>query len=148
MSQEIGDQTHIQFKDNTTTNTTTNTNNHAEDYRFFDYRLDQLENNLREGQLRIEQEYKASHNQVLETLRVMQENNNTQNRNIIELKEQTKNLEEKVHCIDKLKEVATIHKQRVDNIDRRLEIYKQILFIIGSVAVTSFLTALFELVMK
>lgn len=146
MSQEIGDQTHIQSNDNTTTNTTTTS--HKEDYRFFDYRLDQLEHNLREGQLRIEQEYKASHTQLLETLRVLQENNNTQNKNIIELKEQTKNLEEKVHCIDKLKEVATIHKQRVDNIDRRLEIYKQILFIIGSVAVTSFLTALFELVMK
>lgn len=145
MSQEIGDQTPQQNNNNTITNSTRNQN---DEYRFFDYRLDQLERNLREGQIRIEQEYKTSHEQVLDTLRAMQENNNIQNRNIIELKEQTKTLNEKIKCIDKLKEVATTHKQRIDNIDRRLEIYKQILFIIGSVAVTSFLTALFELVIK
>ena len=51
-----------------------------EDYRFLDYRLTQLEQNLRKGQEKIEQETAQNYKELIQMLRTMQENNNEKNR--------------------------------------------------------------------
>lgn len=107
------------------------------DYRFLDYRLDQLELNLRKGQEKLEKEYKESNKTILETLTAMQEGQNEQNRTIVELIQRQKNVEEKMKCIDKLKEVATKNTTKVHELERRIDIYKQVLVGVGISAVSA-----------
>lgn len=118
------------------------------DFRFMEYRLNQLELNLRKGQEKLEQEYKDSNKQIIDTLALIQENNNELNKNLIELAQRQSNTENKLNNIDKLLETTTINTTQITELKRRLEIYKQILFMVGGTAVTAFLMALFELVMK
>lgn len=107
------------------------------DYRFLDYRLDQLELNLRKGQEKLEKEYKESNKTILETLTAMQEGQNEQNRTIVELIQRQKNVEEKMKCIDKLKEVATKNTTKVHELERRIDIYKQVLVGVAISAVSA-----------
>ena len=107
------------------------------DYRFLDYRLDQLELNLRKGQEKLEKEYKESNKTILETLTAMQEGQNEQNRTIVELIQRQKNVEEKMKCIDKLRDVATENTTRVKELERRIDIYKQVLIGVGISAVSA-----------
>ena len=107
------------------------------DYRFLDYRLDQLELNLRKGQEKLEKEYKESNKTILETLTAMQEGQNEQNRTIVELIQRQKNVEEKMKCIDKLRDVATENTTRVKELERRIDIYKQVLVGVGISAVSA-----------
>ena len=65
-------------------------------------------------------------------LQQMQEANNEQNQKIIEVIQRQKTVEEKMQCIDKLKEVATKNRTEIHEIERRLEVYKQILFVVGT----------------
>lgn len=109
----------------------------AYDYRFLDYRLDQLELNLRKGQEKLEKEYKESNKTILETLTAMQEGQNEQNRTIVELIQRQKNVEEKMKCIDKLKEVATKNTTKVHELERRIDIYKQVLVGVAISAVSA-----------
>ena len=102
------------------------------DYRFFDYRLTQLEINLRKGQEKIEQETSQNYKEITKMLQQMQEANNEQNQKIIEVIQRQKTVEEKMQCIDKLKEVATKNRTEIHEIERRLEVYKQILFVVGT----------------
>ena len=118
------------------------------DYRFIDYRLTQLENNLRQGQERLEQEYKEANKQILETLKLMQENNNEINKSIIELAQRQSATENRINNLDLLKETATKNRTEINEIERRLDIYKQILFLIGGTAVTSLMMAIFQLILK
>lgn len=99
----------------------------AEDYRFIDYRLNQLELNLRKGQERLEQEYKESNKQLMKTLTLMQEGLNKQNASLVELKQRVSTIEEKNHNIDKLNETATKNATTITELERRMDIYKQIL---------------------
>lgn len=101
-------------------------------YKFIEYRLDQLEQNLRRGQEKLEQE--AKHNNE-ELMQLLQQNNQTlleQNKQIVELNQRQINVEEKVHCINRLREVATKNRTEINEIERRLEVYKQILLVIGT----------------
>ena len=102
-----------------------------DDYRFIDYRLDQLEKNLAEGQRRLEKEYKESNKQILKTLELMQESNNKQNQQLVELTQRLHTLEDKTQCIDKLKEVTTQHGEEIRTLYKRIDIYKQILMGVG-----------------
>ena len=53
-----------------------------EDYRFIDYRLNQLETNLRKGQEKLEREQQNNYKEIMHLLQVMQEGNNEQNKQL------------------------------------------------------------------
>ena len=109
-----------------------NENKNKEDVRFLSYKLDQLEKNLREGQEKLETEQSNNYKQLISILQQLQEGNNIQNQKLIELTEKQKVVESKVVCIDRLKEVATKHNTEIQELERRLEIYKQVLFVVGT----------------
>lgn len=106
--------------------------NKDEDVRFLSYKLDQLEKNLREGQEKLEKEQSDNYKQLISILQQLQEGNNIQNQKLVELTEKQKVVESKVVCIDRLKEVATKHNTEIHELERRLEIYKQVLFVVGT----------------
>ena len=104
----------------------------TETYKFIEYRLDQLEQNLRKGQEKLEADAKHNNKEIMQLL---QQNNQTlleQNKQLVELQQRQINVEEKVSCINRLREVATKNRTNIHEIERRLEIYKQILFVIGT----------------
>lgn len=109
-----------------------NENKNKEDVRFLSYKLDQLEKNLREGQEKLETAQSTNYNQLISILQQLQEGNNIQNQKLVELTEKQKVVESKVVCIDRLKEVATKHNTEIHELERRLEIYKQVLFVVGT----------------
>jgi hypothetical protein len=123
-------------------------NKEIEEQRFIDYRLDQLEFNLQRGIEKLEADFKTQNTQIMQTLQLLQEGQNKQNQTLVEVTQRVQSLEQKNACIDKLREVATKNRTEIHEIERRLEIYKQILFLVGGTAVTSFLVALFELITK
>lgn len=116
------------------------------DYRFIDYRLTQLETNLKNGQKKLEEEQQGNYRELLNILQAIQEGNNTQNQKLIELNERQKTSEEKLACIDKLREVATKHNTEIHELERRLEIYKQVLFVIGTGVAIALITEILHLV--
>lgn len=117
-----------------------------EDYRFIDYRLNQLEQNLRKGQEKLEQEQQNNYKEIMHLLQVMQEANNEQNKQLIEVNQRQKTVEEKMQCIDKLREVATKNTTEIKDIERRIEIYKQILFVVGTGAAIALLTEIITII--
>lgn len=98
-----------------------------EDYRFIDYRLTQIENNLRQGQERLEQEYKEQNKQIMQTLTAMQEGLNQQNSSIVELTQRVYSLEGQSTCVDKIREATVKNTTEIKDLERRMDIYKQIL---------------------
>ncbi len=116
------------------------------DYRFIDYRLDQLETNLRKGQEKLEQEQNQNYKELIQMLQIMQENNNEQNKQLIEVNQRQITLEEKMKCIDKLREVATKNTTEIKDIERRIEIYKQILFVVGTGAAIALITEIITII--
>lgn len=117
-----------------------------EDYRFIDYRLNQLETNLRKGQEKLEQEQQNNYKEIMQLLQVMQEGNNEQNKQLIEVIQRQKTVEEKMSCIDKLREVATKNTTEIKDIERRIEIYKQILFVVGTGAAIALITEIITII--
>lgn len=117
-----------------------------EDYRFIDYRLNQLETNLRKGQEKLEREQQNNYKEIMHLLQVMQENNNEQNKQLIEVVQRQKTVEEKMGCIDKLREVATKNTTEIKDIERRIEIYKQILFVVGTGAALALITEIITII--
>jgi len=117
-----------------------------EDYKFIDYRLNQLETNLRKGQEKLEQEQQNNYKEIMHLLQVMQEGNNEQNKQLIEVVQRQKTVEEKIGCIDKLREVATKNRTEIHEIERRLEIYKQILFVVGTGVAIALITELIRII--
>ena len=115
------------------------------DIRFIEYKLDTLEKNLREGQQKIEKESQQNYRELLAILQSIQESNATQNQKLIELAEKLKGVEQKIQCIDKLKEVATKHNTEIHELERRLEIYKQVLFVIGTGVAIALVTEVLHL---
>ena len=117
----------------------------TEAYKFIEYRLDQLEQNLRKGQEKLESD--AKHNNE-EIMHLLQQNNQTlleQNKQLVELHQRQINVEEKVSCINKLREVATKNRTNIHEIERRLEVYKQILFVVGTGAALALITELIRI---
>ena len=106
-------------------------NNELDEKRFIDYRLDQLELNLRKGQEKLEQDFKQQNSQILQTLQIMQEGQNEQNKTLVELTQRVQTLEEKKPQIDNLKETSTTNTTEIHELERRLDVYKQVLIGIG-----------------
>ena len=117
-----------------------------EDNRFIDYRLTQLETNLRKGQEKLEREQQNNYKEIMHLLQVMQEGNNEQNKQLIEVVQRQKTVEEKMACIDKLREVATKNTTEIKDIERRIEIYKQILFVVGTGAAIALITEIITII--
>lgn len=120
--------------------------NKDEDVRFLSYKLDQLEKNLREGQEKLEKEQSDNYKQLISILQQLQEGNNLQNQKLVELTEKQKVVESKVVCIDRLKEVATKHNTEIHELERRLEIYKQVLFVVGTGVAVALVTEVLQVV--
>lgn len=120
--------------------------NKEEDVRFLSYKLDQLEKNLREGQEKLEKEQSDNYKQLISILQQLQEGNNMQNQKLVELTEKQKVVEGKVVCIDRLKEVATKHNTEIHELERRLEIYKQVLFVVGTGVAVALVTEVLQVV--
>lgn len=116
-----------------------------ENYRFIDYRLDQLEIALKTGLSKIEVEQKENNAEIMHMLQTLQEGQNEQNKNIIELQQRQAAVEKEMVCIEKLKEAATKNSTRLTDIERRMEIYKQVLFILGTGVVLEIVTRLLHI---
>jgi uncharacterized protein (DUF3084 family) len=117
------------------------------DYRFIDYRLTQLENNLRKGQEKLEQDQKSNYQELIRMLQTMQESSNNLSQKIIELKERQYALEEKSKRVDQMKETIATHEERISDHDRRLGIYQTVLIgvtITVVAAVVIFILKLFQ----
>ena len=99
----------------------------TDQYRFLDYRLDQLENNLKKGQERLENEYKEQNKQIMQTLTMMQESMGQHNTAIVEVTQRITTIEQKAETLDNIRERTTKHNERIKELERRLDIYKQIL---------------------
>lgn len=127
---------------------TNNNNNHEKDYRFLDYRLNQLETTLKTGQEKIEQEQKQNYNELLKILQQLQEGNSTQNQNLTELNTRIKSVEQKMPNIDALEKTTTSHAKQIENLERRLDIYKQITTGIGIALIGTIITLFFNILTK
>lgn len=130
-------------KNNNTTNTLTR--EELENYRFLDYRLTQIEQNLQAGQKRLEQETQRQNQQIITILNTLQEQSLTNQENITLLKTKVHNLEKDHTCLEKLKEAAHTNSTKLQEHHRRLDIYKQILLTIGTTAATSLILALIQI---
>lgn len=118
------------------------------DYRFLDYRLNQLELKLGEGLKKIEEEQKEYNLQVMETLQRLQEGQNKTYETIAQLEQRTLNLEQRITCIDTLKKAANKNTERNKHLNHRVNVIQKILFVVGTAAITGFVTALFSLLTK
>ena len=103
-----------------------------EEYRFLEYRIDQLEKNITQSIQKNEEQQKNNYTEIMKMLQVMQEGNNKQNEQLISLNQRLNGVEEKLKCIEKLKEVATKNSTRITELERRIDVYKQVLFVIGT----------------
>ena len=103
-----------------------------EEQRFLDYRINQLEHNLSQSIEKLEKQQKENNKEILQTLQIMQQGLNDNTKTLIELHERQQIIEEKAHCIDKIKEEATKNGEEKRALTDRLDIYKQILMIVGT----------------
>ena len=127
---------------------TTRNNTHEKDYRFLDYRLNQLETTLKTGQEKIEQEQKQNYNELLKILQQLQEGNSTQNQTLAELNTRIKSVEQKMPNIDALEKTTTSHAKQIENLERRLDTYKQITTGIGIALIGTIITLFFNIITK
>ena len=114
------------------------------DYKFLDYRLTQLEQNLRKGQEKLETVQTQNYNELLKILQTLQENNQTQNQTLTELHTRIITLEQNTTCLEPLKEKTTEHNKQIEHIHHRLDIYKQILIIMGGAVITALVGLIFK----
>ena len=117
-----------------------------EQYRFLDYRLDQLEQNLRKGQERLENEYKEQNKQIMQTLTMMQESMGQHNTAIVEVTQRISNIEQKAETLDNIRERTTKHHERIKELERRLDIYKQVLIAVSVTVVGAILVELIRII--
>jgi len=118
----------------------------TEQYRFLDYRLDQLEQNLRKGQERLENEYKEQNKQIMQTLTMMQESMGQHNTAIVEVTQRISNIEQKAETLDNIRERTTKHHERIKELERRLDIYKQVLIAVSVTVVGAILIELIRII--
>lgn len=118
------------------------------DYRFLDYRLDQLERKIDEGMGKLEARQTNNYQELIKMLQLMQEGNNKQNQQLVEIQQRQRTLEDKMKCIDNLKDVAVSQREQIQNINRRLGVYQRIFIILGTATAGSLLTAIFNIITK
>lgn len=122
------------------------TREELEDYRFLDYRLNQIEQNLREGQQRLEQENHKQNKQIISILNNLQNQAVTNQENISLLKQKVASLELDTNNIDELSKAANINSTKIQELERRLDIYKTLLIAIGTATASSILMGVIQLI--
>ena len=122
-------------------------NNNTGDYRFLDYRLNQLELKLERGLEQIETEQRRYNIEVMKTLQTLQEGQNRTTENMAKVRQHIDDMEEKIKCIDKLKDVASKNTARVTAVNHRVDVVQKILFAVGGAAISAFFTALVSIIL-
>jgi len=122
-------------------------NNNTGDYRFLDYRLNQLELKLERGLEQIETEQRRYNIEVMKTLQTLQEGQNRTTENMAKVRQHIDDMEEKLKCIDKLKDVASKNTARVTAVNHRVDVVQKILFAVGGAAISAFFTALVSIIL-
>ena len=118
------------------------------DYKFLDYRLNQLEQNLKQGQQKLEETQTQNYNEILQILKTLTEGNSTQNQTLTELNTRIKNVEKKMPNIDSLEKTTTGHAKQIENLETRLDTYKQITIAIVVALVGTMITLFFNILTK
>ena len=118
------------------------------DYKFLDYRLNQLEQNLKQGQQKLEETQTQNYNEILQILKTLTEGNSTQNQTLTELNTRIKNVEKKMPNIDSLEKTTTGHAKQIENLETRLDTYKQITIAIVVALVGTMITLFFNIITK
>ena len=121
------------------------TPNQPNDYRFLDYRLNQLEQKLERGLDNIEQEQRRYNIEVMKTLQTLQEGQNKTTENIAQLKQRLDDMEDKMKCIDKLKEAAHTNTAKIKSTNHRIDVIQKILFAVGGAAISALFTAIISI---
>ena len=122
-------------------------NNNTGDYRFLDYRLNQLELKLERGLEQIETEQRRYNIEVMKTLQTLQEGQHKTTENMAKVQQHIQDLEEKLKCIDKLKDVASKNTARITAVNHRVDVVQKILFAVGGAAISAFFTALVSIIL-
>ena len=117
-------------------------NNNTGDYRFLDYRLNQLELKLERGLEQIETEQRRYNIEVMKTLQTLQEGQNRTTENMAKIRQHIDDMEEKLKCIDKLKDVASKNTARITAVNHRVDVVQKILFAVATAAISALFTAL------
>ena len=123
-----------------------------QDYRFLNYRLNQLELNLRKGIEKIETDNQTYNTQLMQTLQQLQTGQSKTYEAMAQIKQRQDNLEEKMACVESLKKNSIKHDERIknvnDNTNHRIDVIQKILFIVASTAIGAAVTAMFSVVVK
>lgn len=123
-----------------------------QDYRFLNYRLNQLELNLRKGIEKIETDNQTYNTQLMQTLQQLQTGQSKTYEAMAQIKQRQDNLEEKMACVESLKKNSIKHDERIknvnDNTNHRIDVIQKILFIVASTAIGAAVTAIFSVVVK
>ncbi len=123
-----------------------------QDYRFLNYRLNQLELNLRKGIEKIETDNQNYNSQLMQTLQQLQTGQSKTYEAMAQIKQRQDNLEEKMACVESLKKNSIKHDERIknvnDNTNHRIDVIQKILFIVASTAIGAAVTAIFSVVVK
>ena len=117
-----------------------------EEYRFMDYRLDQLEKNLERGIQKIEQEQRRNNTEVMKTLQTMQEGINDTTRTLIVHEGKLNSIEEKSKCLETLKKETTKQAQQIKTLYSRMATYRQILMGVGVTAVAAIIVEVIKFI--
>ena len=125
--------------------TTRENNNHTGDYRFLDYRLNQLELKLERGLEQIETEQRRYNIEVMKTLQTLQEGQHKTTENMAKVQQHIGDMEEKLKCIDKLKDVASKNTARITAVNHRVDVVQKILFAVATAAISALFTALISI---
>lgn len=134
---------------NTTKKNTTQENNNTpteqNDYRFIDYRLNQLEQKIERGLDNIEQEQRRYNIEVMKTLQTLQEGQNKTTESIAKLRQRLDDMDEQMKCIDKLKEAAHTNTAKIKAANHRIDVIQKILFAVGGAAISALFTAIISI---
>ena len=120
-------------------------NNNTDDYRFLDYRLNQLELKLERGLEQIETEQRRYNIEVMKTLQTLQEGQHKTTENMAKVQQHIDGIEEKLKCIDKLKDVASKNTARITAVNHRVDVVQKILFAVATAAISALFTALISI---
>lgn len=116
------------------------------DYRFLDFRLDQLQEQITKGLTKLEQESQANNKEVIQILQTMQEGQNEQNKQLVELRQRQSNTEIQLKRLDAMREKIAEHSTDILNMERRLGIYQTVLIGVTISVVASAIILLVQLI--
>lgn len=121
-----------------------NTDNHDNDYRFLDYRLTQLENQIEKGFDNVEQEQRKYNIEVMRTLQELQEGQNRTTESMARVRQRLDDMDTEIRHIDTLKEAANKNTESIHSAHHRIDVVQKILFAVAGAALSALFTAAFS----